>query len=77
MFFANCCDSVATIATWFFPESVAPLIVQQAIAQVPETDWKSQGRSHTDQPIGPLLKVCRIFVANGADCAGFAGSADS
>jgi hypothetical protein len=60
---ANCRDSVATIARWFFPESVAPLIVQQAIAQVPEMDWKSQGRPHTDQPFGPLLKslshLCR------------------
>jgi hypothetical protein len=28
-------------------------------------------------PFGPLLKVCRIFVANSADYAGFADSADS
>ena len=70
-------DSVATFATHFLRECVASVIVQQAIAQVPETYWKSLGRSHTDQPFGPLLKVCRIFVANSADCAGFADSADS
>jgi hypothetical protein len=70
MFCAKASPIVAAIARWFFPESVAPPIVQQAIAQVPETDWKSLGRSHTDQPIGPLLKVCRFFVANSADCAG-------
>ena len=74
---ANSRDSVATFATHFLRECVASVIVQQAIAQVPETYWKSLGRSHTDQPVGPLLKVCRIFVANSADCAGFADSADS
>ena len=69
--------NVATFATHFLRECVASVIVQQAIAQVPETYWKSLGRSHTDQPFGPLLKVCRIFVANSADCAGFTDSADS
>ena len=67
---ANSRDRVATSATHFLRESVTSVIVQQAIAQVPETYWKSLGRSHTDQPIGPLLKVCRFFVANSADCAG-------
>ena len=58
--------------------SVSPsVVVQQAIAQGAETDWESLGRSHTDQPFGPLVEVCRIFVANSADCAGFADSADS
>jgi C-terminal processing protease CtpA/Prc len=42
-----------------FLRVVAPLILQQAIAQIPETYWKSLGRSLTDQPIGPLLLVDR------------------
>jgi hypothetical protein len=30
-----------------------------------------------DQPVARGWKVCRIFVANTADCAGFAGYAGS
>ncbi len=40
---ANCRDSLATIARWLIPESVAQLFVQQAIAQVPEMYWKILG----------------------------------
>ena len=33
--------------------------------------------AHKVSPDGPLLKVCRIFVANTADWAGFADLTDS
>jgi hypothetical protein len=36
-------NSVATIARWFFPESVATPIVQQAIAQVPGDGLEESG----------------------------------
>ena len=44
---------------------------------VAEDVSKEFGLIPHDQPGGPLLKVCRIFVANTADYAGFADCADS